>query len=60
MTFTVPFSQYGLLAQIRPLGRVITENHTDSGTDITLMISRDDVNRLISRYGAGIVKQKAE
>ena len=60
VTFTVPFSQYGLLAQIRPLGRVITENHTDSGTDITLMISRDDVNRLISRYGAGIVKQKAE
>ena len=60
VTFVIPFSQYGLLGQIRPMGRVITENHTDTGTEVTSMIAREDVNRLISRYGAGIVKQKEE
>ena len=31
VTFMIPFSQYGLLAQIRPLGRVMAENHTETG-----------------------------
>ena len=57
VTFTVPFSKYGLLAQIRPLGRVITENHTDEGTELTVMISKEDTDRLISKYGSGIVKK---
>ena len=55
--FTVPFSQYGLLAQIRPAGRVLAETHTETGTEITMMIAGEDVSRLISRYGAGIVKK---
>ena len=55
VTFAIPFSQYGILAQIRPLGRVIAENHTDTGTELTMMISREDTERLVRRYGAEIV-----
>jgi GTP-binding protein HflX len=56
VTFVIPFSRYGILAQIRPLGRVITENHTDTGTELTMMISREDAERLIRKYGAEIVR----
>ena len=56
VTFCIPFSRYGILSEIRPLGRVITENHTDTGTEITLMIAGEDAERLIKKYGAEIVK----
>ena len=56
VTFTVPFSRYGILAEIRPLGRVISEVHTDTGTEITLSIAQEDAEKLIRRYGAGIVR----
>ena len=56
VTFSVPFSRYGILSEIRPLGRVITENHTDTGTEITLMIAEEDAERMIRKYGAEIVK----
>ena len=58
VTFCIPFSRYGILSEIRPLGRVITENHTDTGTEITLMIAGEDAERLIKKYGAEIVVQK--
>ena len=54
--FLIPFSRYGLLAQIRPLGRVMAEEHTEAGTELTMMISREDAERLVSRYGAEILK----
>ena len=57
VTFRIPFSQYGIVSQIRPLGRVITENHTDTGTELTMVMAREDVNRLIRQYGAEIVKE---
>ena len=56
VTFSIPFSRYGILSEIRPLGRVITENHTDNGTEITLMIAEEDAERMIRKYGAEIVK----
>ena len=55
VTFHVPFSRYGMLAEIRPLGRVITESHTDTGTDLTVMIAEEDAERLIRKYGNEIV-----
>ena len=55
MTFRIPFSRYGILSEIRPLGRVITENHTDTGTEITLMIAEEDAEKMIRKYGADIV-----
>ena len=56
VTFVIPFSRYGILSEIRPLGRVITENHTDTGTELTLMIAEEDAERMIRKYGAEIVK----
>lgn len=56
VTFFLPFSQYGLLGQIRPLGRVINENHTDTGTELTMIIAQSDRDRLVSRYGQQIIR----
>ncbi|MCR5296338.1 MAG: GTPase HflX [Clostridiales bacterium] len=56
-TFRVPFSRYGILAEIRSVGRVITEEHTDQGTDVTAMIAKEDTERLVRKYGAEILKK---
>lgn len=55
VTFLIPFTRYGLLAEIRPLGRVISENHTDTGTELTLFIAGEDAERLVRKYGADIL-----
>ena len=57
VTFFLPFSQYGVLSQIRPLGRVVSESYTDEGTELTVMLSAEDRDRLVSRYGADIIKK---
>ena len=59
MTFAVPFSRYGILSEIHSLGRVITEEHTETGTEITVMIAREDTERMIRKYGAEILKESA-
>ncbi len=56
VTFSVPFTNYGILSEIRPLGRVISEEHTDTGTEITLFIAREDAERMIRKYGADIIR----
>ena len=56
VTFTIPFSRYGILSEIHALGRVITEEHTAEGTAITVMIAREDAERLIRKYGAEIAR----
>jgi len=56
VTFNIPFSRYGLLSEIRPLGRVLSETHTDTGTELLLMIAREDAERLLKKYGTEIVK----
>jgi len=58
VTFQVPFSRYGLLSEIRPLGRMMEEKHTEAGTEITILLNRMDAERLIRRYGAEIVKSQ--
>ena len=57
VTFTIPFDRYGILAQIRPLGRVITEEYTDTGTDVTIVLAKDDVSRIVAQHGTGILKR---
>ena len=56
VTFVVPFSRYGILAEIRPLGRVLSEEHTETGTEITMYIAQDDAERVIRKYGHDILK----
>ena len=58
VTFVVPFSRYGILAEIRPLGRVLSEEHTETGTEITMYIAQDDAERVIRKYGTEIMKQE--
>ena len=52
VTLMIPFSRYGLLSQVRPLGQVLEEKHTDTGTELTLLLSSADRDRLLSKYGA--------
>ncbi len=56
VTFVIPFSQYGLVSQIRPLGRVVNENYTDEGTELTIVIGNADRDRLVAKYGTDIIK----
>ena len=58
VTFVVPFSRYGILAEIRPLGRVLSEEHTETGTEVTMYIAQDDAERVIRKYGNDILKQE--
>ena len=58
VTFTIPFSRYGILSEIHALGRVITEEHTAEGTEVTVMIAGEDAERLVRKYGAGILREK--
>ena len=56
VTFVIPFSRYGILSQIRPAGRVVTETHSDTGTEITVVLAREDAARLVRQYGPEILK----
>ena len=56
VTFRIPFSQYGLIAQVRPLGKVIAEEYTDTGTELTMSVAREDAERLIRQYGSEIIR----
>ena len=57
VTFTVPFSRYGILSEIHALGRVVSEEHTERGTDVTVIAAREDVERMIRRHGGEILKR---
>ncbi|MBR3765165.1 MAG: GTPase HflX [Clostridia bacterium] len=57
VTFVIPFSQYGLVSAIRPLGRVVKEDYTDEGTELTIIIGNADRDRLVAKYGRGIIKE---
>ncbi len=56
VTLVLPFSQYGLLAKIRPLGRVVSETYTDEGTELTMILSAADRDRLAAKYGKEIFR----
>ena len=55
-TFFIPFSQYGVLAQIRPLGRVISESYTDEGTELVIVLSAAERDRIAAKYGAEFLR----
>ena len=58
--FSIPFSRYGILSEIRSMGRVITETYTDEGTEVTAMMAPADVERLVRKYTASILKEPPE
>ncbi len=58
VTFRIPFSRYGILSEIRPLGRVLAENHSEEGTELTVLLPREEADRLIRKYGVAILAEK--
>ena len=56
VTFRIPFSRYGILSEIHSMGRVTEETHTETGTEITVNIAREDAERVIRKYGKEILK----
>ena len=54
-SFRIPFSRYGILNEIREAGRVMTEEHTAEGTEVTVMIAKEDTERLVRKYGTEIL-----
>ena len=60
VTFRIPFSRYGILSEIHAAGRVITEEHTDEGTNVTVMIAKEDADRLIRKYGTEVIQEQTD
>lgn len=58
VTFVLPFDRFSLVGQIRPLGRVAREEYTDTGVEMTVVLSNADRDRMISKYGRDIIKDK--
>ena len=48
----VPFDQYGIVTDIRAMGRILSEEYTDHGTQVTAMVDAAAYGRLLSRYPA--------
>ena len=59
VTFMIPFSRYGILSEIHAAGRVISETHTDEGTEITVMISGEDAGRLARIFPMDVAHAQA-
>ena len=58
VTFIIPFSRYGILSEVYALGRILSEEHTPEGTEITVLISGKDAERLVRKYGIAIVSKE--
>ena len=52
----VPFSQYGVMGELRTKGRIIEEKYTDTGTLVTVMLKSDAAMQIASRYGDMILE----
>ena len=46
-----------MVSAIRPLGRVVKEDYTDEGTELTIVIGNADRDRLVAKHGRGIIKE---
>ncbi len=57
VVFAIPFDQFALTGRIRKMGRVIQEQYTDTGVELTMVVSNTDRDRLISQYGKGIIRE---
>lgn len=46
----IPFSRYQVLGDIRKMGRIVSENHEEEGTLLTVRMGRPAANRLMSQF----------
>lgn len=47
----VPFTDYGLLGELRQMGRILEEEHQAEGTLVSVMLDNASAGRLEARYG---------
>lgn len=50
VTLLVPFEQYSVIGELRSSGRIISEEHNENGTVITIMLEPAAYGRLSGRY----------
>lgn len=55
LTLAVPFSQYGVIGELRTKGRIVEEVHEDTGTRVSVMLKSDVAGQIAARYGDMIV-----
>lgn len=51
----IPFARYGILSDVHKIGRLIDEAHTDEGTNVTIMATKEDLARIVAKYGTDIL-----
>ncbi len=51
VTVLVPFSDYQMMNDLRSQGRILSEAHTDEGTQVTVMLSDEALGKLKGRWG---------
>ncbi len=52
----VPFSQYGVISELRQKGRITEEQYQDAGALVTAVLPREAAGQIAARYGQMIVK----
>ena len=57
-TLLVPFSQFGVVAELRQKGRVIEETYRDDGTLVTVMLGQDAAGQVAVRWGGMIQRER--
>ena len=57
LTMLIPFAQYGVVAELRQKGRVISEDYEDTGTKVTVMLKQDAAGQIAARYGSMILEE---
>ena len=55
-TLRIPFSQYGILSELRAKGRVLEEEYEDAGTKVTVMLKNEAAGQVLARYGEMVIK----
>lgn len=53
----VPFSQYGVINELRQKGRVLDEQYDEDGTVVTAALPQDAAGQIAARYAAMIVPE---
>ena len=49
--YFVPFSEYALLSDLRRQGRLVSEEHREEGTLVSVMLDHAALGRLQAKYG---------
>ena len=58
LTLLVPFSQYGVINELRQKGRVLEEAYEETGSRITVMLPGDAAGQIAAKYGEMILPDR--